>query len=143
MGKVKTYDPKLVTVIFGGVPISGFADGTFVTVTPAAERFTKTVGADGEVSRAKSNDKTAEVALTLIQTSPSNDYLSSILAIDNASNLGKLPLQIVDLSGTTVQSWSEAWLKQPPDLEFSKETGERAWMFDTGQPDVENFGGNL
>ena len=29
---VKTYDPKMVVITFGVIPISGYAEGTFVSV---------------------------------------------------------------------------------------------------------------
>lgn len=143
MGYVNTYDPKQLIIVFGGVPITGYADGTFVTVTPNAERFTKVVGADGEVTRTKSNDFTHEVTITLKQSSLSNDYLSTIMNADRLSNLGKLPLQIKDINGTTLWNWSQAWIRQPPDSEFAKELGERAWIFDTGSADLEQIGGSL
>ncbi len=143
MGAVKTYDPKQFKIIFGGVAISGFADGPFISVAPAGDRFTKVSGADGEKARSKSNDYSHEVTLTLLQTSASNDYLSTIHNIDKLSNLGKLPLQIVDLNGTTILSWSQAWIRAVPTVENAKEIGERVWVFDTSDADIENYGGNL
>lgn len=143
MGDVKTYDPKFVAVIVGGVPITGFADGTFISVAPASDMFAKVVGADREVARSRSNDDTAEVTITLLQTSLSNDYLSGILTSDKLANAGKVSLQIKDLLGTTLHFFQTAWIKTKPTSEFSKEIGERAWVFDTGQADIENFGGNI
>ena len=140
---VKNYDPKRVNVFFGGVPITGFADGSFISVTPSSQYWTKVSGADGEKARAKSNDNSHEVTITLMQTSQSNDYLSGILALDRASNAGKLPLTIVDLSGTTKMNWLNAWIRQPPDVDESKEITERAWVFDTGDIDIEVYGGNF
>lgn len=138
-----TYDPKRVIVTFGGVPIFGFADGSFVSVTAANDRFTKKVGADGEVARVRGNDDTSEVTITLMATSPSNTYLSQILGVDRLTNLGQLPLQIVDLSGSVLFFWPLAWIKKAPDVEFSKEVGDRAWVFDTDQVVNENINGNL
>jgi len=79
----------------------------------------------------------------LQQTSISNDYLSGVLNLDKLSNTGKLPLMIKDMLGTTLLAWSQAWIKTPPAVDMSKETGERAWVLDTGQIDIENFGGNF
>ena len=138
----KTYDPKQVKISFFGIPISGFAEGTFITATPSGDRFSKAVGADGEVGRAKSNNNTHEVTLTLLQVSPSNDVLNGFLQADKLTNAGKGPLQIVDLSGTTVMMWKDAWIKTPPDVELGNEIGERAWVFDTGQIVEEAIGGN-
>jgi len=139
----KTYDPAEVIVTFFGVPITGFADGEFVTITPSSERFTKTVGADGLVSRVKSNDNTHEVTITLVKTSLSNDYLSGILAADRFGNAGKGTLQIVNLGGTTLFAWEEAWIRQPPDVSEDKTITDKAWVFDTGQATIESYGGNI
>ena len=142
-GLVKTYNPKRVIVVFGGVPISGFADGSYITITPGSQRYTKAVGADGEVARGKSNDNTHEVTLTLIATSVSNNVLSSFVLVDKLSDAGALPLQIIDLSGTTLFFWPQAWVRQPADIDMAKEVGSRAWLLDTGQVTAEVVGGNI
>jgi len=140
---VQTYDPHKVIITFGGIPLTGYADGTFISAKPSADRFTRKVGADGEVGRARGADRTHEVTLTLLQVSPSNDYLSTVLAADALSNAGVLPLQIADLSGTTLQFWDAAWIKTPPSMDDGKEIADRQWVFDTGQIVLENIGGNL
>lgn len=143
MGDVKTYDSKLVIINFFGVPLTGYADGEFCSVVSSSERFTKQSGADGEITRSKSNDNTSEITVTLKQSSLSNNYLSGILELDRIANNGKGPFSIVDLSGTTLMEWPQAWIRQPPDQSFGKENGDRAWVFDTGQPLIESIGGNL
>jgi hypothetical protein len=131
---VATYDPKKVIITFGGVPLSGFADGTFINVTGASDTFVKSVGADGEVARGRSNDETCEVTLTLMQTSLSNVYLNTVKEADKISSSGVKPLSITDLSGTGLMFWPQAWIRKAPDVEYAKEVGDRAWIFDTGQP---------
>jgi hypothetical protein len=78
-----------------------------------------------------------------MQTSPSNSYLSSILAIDKATNLGQRPLQITDLSGGLIMFWPFAWIKKAPDVEFGKDIGERAWVFETDQVATEQLNGDF
>lgn len=134
----KTYDPKLIIITFNGVPITGFADGEFVAITASGERFTKVSGADGEVARSKSNDKTHEVVITLLQTSISNNYLSTMVISGT-----KGVLKISDLNGNAIWLWDEAWIRQPPDTTFEKEITDRAWTFDTAQVITENYGGNI
>lgn len=143
MAQVKTYNPKRVIIVYGGVPITGYADGTFISVAPSSDRFSKTVGADGEVARSKSNDNTHEVTITLLSTSLSNSYLSGILTLDKISDAGALPLQIIDLSGGELFFWPQAWIRTPPTADFSKEISERAWVFDTGQAVQEFIGGDV
>lgn len=138
----KTYDPALVKINFGGVSISGFTDGSFVTVSSTSDQWTTQVGADGEVSRSKSNDYTDEITLTLKSSSDSNNYLSGVHELDRTANLGKLPFAIVDLSGTTVLGWDSAWIAKIADVDFSKENGERAWTIRTGQRIAGLIGGN-
>ena len=138
---VKTYDPKKVIITFGGVPITGFADGTFIQVTQDADSWAKKVGADGEVVRAKSNDNTHTVTITLQQSSGSKDYLSTCLNLDKLTNKGMLPLVITDLNGTTLESWLQAWVSKDPDWEYAKEATDRAWVLMTGQAATTLYGG--
>lgn len=138
---MQTYDAKKVIVTIGGNPITGFADGTFLSIVPNADDFTKVAGADGNVARSKSNDKSFRVTLTLMQTSPSNDVLSSLRRADSIANAGIVPIQVKDLGGTSIFSAPECWVARPPDGEFGKELSQRAWMIDTGPADY-FVGGN-
>lgn len=141
VNRVNTYDPKKVIVTFGGVPLSGFTDGTFVQIDPNTEGWTKSVGADGEVVRSFSNDNTHTVQITLQQTSASNDYLSTIHNTDKMTGNGVLPLTITDLNGTTLHFWAEAWISTDPSWGFGNDVTERQWTFHTGQQSAGNYGG--
>jgi hypothetical protein len=133
---VKTYDPKKVVVSVGGVPISGYADGTFVNISRQNDAFTSVAGADGEVSRAKSNDKRGEMTLTLLQTSLSNDVLSGIAQLDEKSNLGVVPVIVKDISGLSTYFAGSAWIKKMPDSGFGKEIENREWVFELAEMEV-------
>jgi hypothetical protein len=135
---IKTYDPTAVTVSFGALILSGFADGTFVTVSRSNDAFTKVSGADGTVSRAKSADRSGEVTVVLQSTSPSNLLLSAIALEDEVitSGVGVLPLVVKDAEGSSVYFAGSAWIRKTPDGEFSKEITDRTWIFDTGQLDM-------
>ncbi len=137
-----TYDPSQVIVSLGISDVTGFADGTFITISPNAESFTRTVGADGEVAFAKSNDNTYNITLTVLQTSSANDALSGFAALDQATNSGAFPIGIVDLSGNSIFFAAEAKIQQTADVEYSKEITERAWTIITGQAAI-NFVGSV
>jgi hypothetical protein len=139
---VSTYDPKEVVVTFGAIPLDGYADGTFVEVAPAGEAFTRHVGADGEVSRSKSNDNTHDVTLTLKQSSLSNQVLSAANKADRITGRAMMPLSITDLNGGTLYFWPQAWV-EVPSWGFAKEQTDRAWVFHTGQVSAENQGGTI
>lgn len=130
---VATYDPKKVIITYGGIPIGGYADGTFLSVEPNAESWTKKVGADGEVVRAMSNDNTHTVTFTLQQSSESNKYLSNCKNMDKLTGQGMQSLSITDLNGETLFFWQQAWISTDPTYEYAKEATDRQWVLHTGQ----------
>lgn len=138
---VKTYDPKQVQLIIGGAPIGGFADGEFISVERDEDTFTKVAGADGEVSRSKSNNKMGELTVTLLQTSASNAILSAFMLADELSNSGVIPIFIKDALGTTTLFSAEGWVKKPPTVSYDKELTDREWTFDLSNVDI-FVGGN-
>jgi len=127
---VRTYDPASVSVLVGGAPITGFADGTFVSIERNNDTFQIVSGADGIVSRAKSNDKTGSMSITLAQTSPSNDVLEGIASLDELSSTGVVPVMVKDNSGRSVHFSGNAWVRRVPTAEFGKEISNREWQFD-------------
>lgn len=127
---LKTYDPKLVVLTVGGVPISGYADGTFISVERSNDMFTKVAGADGIVSRAKSNDKSGTITVTLAQTSSSNDILSAYAKQDELSNTGVKTVNCKDVSGRSTFFTATAWVRRLPGSEFGKEITNREWVLD-------------
>lgn len=130
---VLTYDPKQVAVVIGGQVISGFADGTFVKVERNEPAFNLKVGVDGEGTRAKSNNKSGKYTITLMQSSSSNDYLSSLAQSDEASNSGVVPVYVNDKSGRSLYSSLTAWVQKYADGEYQKETTTRTWVIESDE----------
>lgn len=134
MASVKTYDPKKVIIIFGGKTITGYTDGTFVNITPSGEGIPKIVGADGEIARSIDPDDTYEVALTLMQTSSSNDFLSASYEANRRSGGLMLPILIKDGTGRTLFSAAQAWVSGFPETGFGVTAEEtREWTILTGE----------
>ena len=138
---VRTVDPKNVIVTIDGIPMSGYADGTFLEITADTQQFTKVVGADGTTTRVKSNNYGGVLTLTLSQSSPSNDVLSGLLNADRAANLGIFPILIKDLSGTTLIFSATGWIQQFPDSAWGTDINNRAWSIDLADIDI-LIGGN-
>lgn len=130
---VFTYDPKQVTVILGGKIGHGFADGTFITLKRNEDAWNLKVGTDGEGTRAKNNNKSGQLVMTLMQSSSYNDVLSAFAAADELSNTGAIPLLFKDASGRTLASALTAWVKKLPDSAFAKETESREWTIETDE----------
>lgn len=129
----KTFDFRKVGVSFKGQLLTGFMDGTPISVTRDEDSFTKHIGADGEVSRAANANKGGSATLTLKQTSASNDILSNALAQDELTNLGTGVFSIIDASGRTQVMAPEAWIKKSADVTMGKETEGREWVIDLGK----------
>lgn len=130
---VKTYDPNQVSVIVGGKIISGFADGSYINVERNEQMFNLKVGVDGEGTRAKSNNKSGKITLTLMQSSSSNDDLSAFAAADELSNSGAVPVLVKDGSGTTLIAAATAWIQKYSNAEFGKEVLTRQWVLETDE----------
>ena len=122
---VKTYDAGQVSVIVGTSAIKGLAEGTFVAIARDEQLYTKQVGADGEVTRAKTNNNSGTITITVQQASDGNDILS---AIANAGSV--VPITVVDGSGRTVAFGESAWVQDLPDVEFGRDAAEREWVID-------------
>jgi hypothetical protein len=132
--EVKTYASDQVVMIIGGVPLTGFADGTFVEIEQLGDGTSSQSGGDGEIARAFSPDKRYQVTITLQQTSSSNDILGGLLQADEITRKGIFPVLIEDLSGRTVFAASQAWVNKNPNAPLSKSLENRAWVLTTGAP---------
>ena len=124
---VKTYNPADVQLIVAGIPVEGYAAGTFINAGRINESWRHVVGAAGEVARAKSNDKSGLVTLTLLQTALTNDLLSGLATLDEASGDGVGPLFLKDFSGRTLLTAGSCWIRKPADSEFGQEISNREW----------------
>jgi hypothetical protein len=130
---LRTYDPSQVIIVFAGIPLSGFADGTFLSVEQNEDSFTLQIGTDGEGTRSKTNNRSGRVTFTLMQSSQANDLLSALHNLDirspNGDGIG--PLLIKDNSGRSLFSAEKAWIVKPPTGEYGREAASREWIVET------------
>jgi len=134
-----TYDPKDLSVIVGGIPITGFAPGSFVTITYDEDSWALSVGPDGEAVRSKSNVKSATVELSLMHGAIANQVLSGFRVADEATNAGLVPLQILDRGTGTLHSAEAAWVQKQPDMDYQPEAQPIGWTLRTASMD-QNIG---
>lgn len=132
MPKVKTYNPKEVTIACGFHIVTGIADDSFVSIEPNGEGITKKVGCDGEIVRAVSPDNTYKVKITLLQTSESNSFFSNMVDVDRETGEGMFPVLIKDHKGGVVFSTEAAWVTKKSALTRGKADNNREWEIDTG-----------
>lgn len=133
---VATYDPSEVVITISGVPMSGFSDGTFLEIDRNEPTWNTVVGADGLVTRGKTNNFSGTLTLTLKQSSPSNDVLSGLMALDEANNTGVFPILVKDLSGNSIYFAGQAWITQYANSSFDKAITDRQWVMTLAQADI-------
>lgn len=126
----KVYDADQISISIAGLPISGFADGEFLRIERESNAFDDVVGTDGEVTRSKTNDDRATVTIRLMQTSDSNDLLSTLYNADKAApgGAGVGPFMCRDAQGRALFIAEKAWIAKPPDQVFDRTATEREWM---------------
>ncbi len=124
------YNAGKVVVTVGGVIVSGFDDGDFVSASYEGDRATPKVGADGEVGLSINPSRLGTITITLSATSAANDLLSGLA---NLGNFGlftsAFPIGVADLSGRTVIAGTKCWLQTSPEVSFGTEVGSREWVF--------------
>jgi len=120
-----TYDPKEVTLKVGNLQISGFYDGTFITVAKVDNEIYKDhIGAYGESSRTKNNNNMGTITFTLKRTSPSNQKLD--LLKRNPATFAVLVKDNSSSSYTAISS--DCWIGTDPDDEFAVEEAGVEWV---------------
>lgn len=137
-----TYAAEKVVITIGGLILSGFVDGDFVTVKYDEDRYTKKAGADGEVGRSKNASRAGSFEVSLSGTSAANDKLSALFNLTQIGGIDPpIPVAVADLSGRSLAAASNAWIKTVPDLVLGKDITDRKWLFDCADL-VINIGGN-
>lgn len=138
---IRTEDPKKVIATFGILTISGYAEGTFITIEPSGVSFEKRQGAGGEVDRINKNNTSYKITFSLMGTSAVNDQLSALLIADERTSIGKLPFMIKDLAGTSVLVTTDAWIMGWPNRDRADSLNSVQWVIETG-PGEYFMGGN-
>lgn len=138
------YDSNAISATVCGIPIEGgFGEDTFIEIEYMSPAFETKVGADGSVTRSKTNDNRAKITVTLLQSSTENALLSAIHNIDkNAGNgAGVGPTMIKDNQGTSLYAGEKSWVSSHPKVAFAKGAEARAWEIEVAS--LESFtGGN-
>jgi len=140
-GSVRTYSPKEISITWGEIIFTGFADGDFLAIS-GEDGFESREGSDGSEDRVNKNKLGRNVDITIMKTSITNDALYAAFETDRLSNNGKKPLFIKDLNGTMQLTSAQAYIKKIPDTTLGDSAGNITWNFRAPQA-VFNPGSNL
>lgn len=143
INKLANYSPEDVVILLAGIhKVTGFADGTFVSIDKFSPTFTVKESTDGFVTRSLRASNLYTVRLTLNQASDSNNVLSLFHNADKITRgRAKFPIIIKDGSGSSVMFSAEAWISSVPSAQFSTSIEVREWEI-TCAAAANNIGGN-
>ena len=92
MPATKTHDPSQIHATFAGrALLTGCAEGEFLTTEFLHELYTLKVGADGEVTRVKSANRTGKIVVKCMQTSDTHKLFTQLLEHADQTWISKAP----------------------------------------------------
>lgn len=103
-----------------------------ITIEMAGDKNTMMIGADGEGMHSLHADKSGQVTIRLLKTSPQNAKLMALyVAQTAASNLhGQNVITIVNTKSGDTTVCREAAFKKKPTITYGKDGNIQEWVFD-------------
>jgi hypothetical protein len=121
------YSPDKIKMAFAGIPVLGYAKGSFVKVGRNEDAFSAAVGSNGDVVRVQNLNHTGLVVLTLMQSSPTNALFAQLAKDDERLGTKFGDFLLKDLLGTTLAHGAESWIVKQADIERSDEHSNVEW----------------
>lgn len=139
----RTYNPAHLILLVGSRRITGLAEGDdAVSVTRRADEVDLTIGATGEGAFSVSNDRSGEVVIKLLASSPDNAYMQGLLQAQRVASLLNTSVTIKDLGGNDLYFAAFARISKAPDRSWGAKQGAVEWRLLS--PQVQDYaGGNL
>ena len=128
VGASKTYNLAQVSISINGVPIEGFGESDAISFEPNSDLYESAVGADGEVTRSATNDRSGTITITLMSTSLSNLKFSGFMALSKA--LGAADKFIISVNDTNSGDFflaTNAYIQKEPNSTYARNASEREW----------------
>jgi len=133
----KAWNIRDLCLSLNAVPLDdgGYAEDEVMTLEWAEDQFVAYVGAEGEVSRANTNNFLATVTLKYAQTAAANDRLSALhhadLALPNGAGAGVFAAR--DKRGRMVVGAERAWVMGFPGVTLGKTIQVFEWKIQLAQ----------
>jgi hypothetical protein len=115
---------------------SAASDGG-ISIVMVEDKSTMTIGADGAVMHSLHSGKGATVTVRLLKTSPTNQLLSLMYALDTQGSAvyGFNTISVRDLQLNDVVVCQQCAFAKFADVTYAKEGGEMVWTFHAGITD--------
>jgi hypothetical protein len=129
------YDPKKFTFTLGAFPITGFQEGSNISLDPDSDISTTSMGVDKDFTRNINTNISWTLTTTLQNGSPANDILNSFIRSSSS-----LPFLIKDSNTNNTQATGICYIKSLPSLIGGLESEGREYVF-TAVDVNPNYGG--
>ena len=131
MSTLKTYSPERVDTSWGGVNLTGFAEGTAITLRRNADNSAQAVGMQGDVGITKTANRTGQVEMVFMQTSETNRILSAVQATQDleGSDVIRGDIVVTDPSGGMIALARNCHIMTPPEVSLSDDQSPRTWVW--------------
>ncbi|HEJ2444112.1 TPA: DUF3277 family protein [Burkholderia multivorans] len=108
-----------------------------ITIAQAGDKNTMTVGADGEVMHSLHADKSGQVTIRLLKTSPVNQKLMALYDAQSldSSLWGKNLITVTQSASGDVTTARSCAFKKKPDIGYKKDGDVIEWVFDAAKID--------
>lgn len=135
----RTYSPLAVAVLFNSLPLSGFADGDFITFTPSANVFDTTVGTKGEYAPAYNADRGGTITFRLFAGNRSAIALvETLIRQQEAVGPTNAPLTLTISDASTGERLTAigCYVETPPTRAFGAAHPVREYTFRCARAEV-------
>lgn len=143
MSQMRAWNIKDLAISLNAVPLSdgGYGEDEVMQLEWEEDQFTAYVGADGEVSRAATNNGLATITLTYAQTAAANDRLTALLKADMAApnGAGAGMYSARDVNGRMIVSAERAWVMAYPSVTLGKTIQTVEWKLQLADASIASF----
>lgn len=141
----KTWNINELAMSLNAIPLDGggYAEDEVLTIDWTDDWYAKYVGADGEVTRTRTNNFSATATLKYAQTADANTRLSAMLQADIQilGGTGAGVFIAKDTKGQLVVTSARAWIIGPPPIRLGKTVQVFEWKIDLADVRGSFFGG--
>jgi hypothetical protein len=127
---MKRYSFQDTVMVVNGVEITGWADGDdVIDIERRNDSITDKMGADGGMMISVGTDKSGSVKVKLMQTSPSNAFLTGIMSLQEASGSLFVPVfvKFQDTYRQDLAIGTQGYLKKPAKLTRGAQGNTQEW----------------
>jgi len=127
---MKRYSFQDTIMVVNGVEITGWADGDdVIDIERRSDSITDKMGADGGMMISVGTDKSGSVKFKLMQTSPSNTYLTGLIALQEAAGSTFVPCFLLfrDTYRQDLATGTNGYIKKPAKMTRGAQGNTQEW----------------